>query len=178
MVHNSLSDFSSPPRMSDSDSSLGISDAESAEPLLPSVSRAESRLASIGFLQISTAGYEKASLLSPYGSLGPTSAPLRTPRTPKTPSTELNTLPETSSVGRNLNWSSAYFLIISRVIGSGIFATPGVIAKSTGSIGLALLLWFLGAVISACGLGVSLELGCMLPRSGGEKVGNSIQNLR
>jgi amino acid transporter len=54
------------------------------------------------------------------------------------------------------------------VIGSGIFATPGVIAKSTGSIGLSLLLWTVGAVVSACGLAVSIELGCMLPRSGGE----------
>jgi amino acid transporter len=91
-------------------------------------------------------------------------------RTPRTPSREFNTIPEAASTGRNINWTSAYFLIISRVIGSGIFATPGVIAQSAGSIGLALSLWLLGAIISACGLAVSLELGCMLPRSGGEKV--------
>jgi amino acid transporter len=150
--------------MSDGDSSSAISDAESVEPLLGSSARVEGRLAPVRFLQVDTSGYGKTPLLSPYGSV------LLTPRTPKTPSAELNTIPEASSAGRNINWSSAYFLIISRVIGSGIFATPGVIAQSTGSIGLALVLWFLGAVISACGLAVSLELGCMLPRSGGEKV--------
>jgi amino acid transporter len=79
-------------------------------------------------------------------------------------------IPETATLGRNLSWSSAYILVISRVIGSGIFATPGSIVKSTGSVGLALLLWVGGAFIAGCSLIVSLEYGCMLPRSGGEKV--------
>ncbi|KAF1991844.1 amino acid transporter [Aulographum hederae CBS 113979] len=81
---------------------------------------------------------------------------------------EPHTFPEASPLGRNIKWSSAYILIISRVIGSGIFATPGVILASVGSIGVALLLWLLGAVVSACGLAVSLELGCAVPRSGGD----------
>jgi amino acid transporter len=83
---------------------------------------------------------------------------------------EEDVLPETATYGRNLGWSGAYILVISRVIGSGIFATPGSIAKEVGSIGLALTLWLVGTLISACGLAVSLEYGCMLPRSGGEKV--------
>jgi amino acid permease len=65
---------------------------------------------------------------------------------------------------------SAYILAISRVIGSGIFAVPGVVLKSAGSVGVSLTLWVLGAVVTACGLAVSLEYGCMLPRSGVEKV--------
>lgn len=85
-------------------------------------------------------------------------------------SVEYDTLPEDVAVGRNISWVSAYMLIISRMIGSGIFATPGVIFKSVGSVGLSLLLWVLGAGIAACGLSISLELGCMLPRSGGSKV--------
>ena len=80
---------------------------------------------------------------------------------------EDDVLPETSVAGRTLGWSSAYILLISRVIGSGIFATPGAIAASVGSIGLSLLLWVLGAAIAWLGLAVSLEFGCMLPRSGG-----------
>ncbi|KAK4143113.1 amino acid permease-domain-containing protein [Dichotomopilus funicola] len=94
-----------------------------------------------------------------------TAAPLLAPRT-----VEDDTLPETAVLGRNLGWSSAYILIISRVIGSGIFATPGAIVSSVGSIGLSLLLWVAGAVISWAGLMVALEYGCMLPRSGGQKV--------
>lgn len=85
-------------------------------------------------------------------------------------SIEDDVLPETSTLGRTITWSSAYILVISRVIGSGIFATPGVIVKAVGSVGLSLLLWILGAIIAACGLAVALEYGCMLPRSGGEKV--------
>ncbi|KIH91337.1 methionine permease [Sporothrix brasiliensis 5110] len=79
-------------------------------------------------------------------------------------------LPETSTLGRTLSWQSAYILVISRVIGSGIFATPGAILRGVGSPGLALLLWVAGAGVAACGLGIALEYGCMLPRSGGDKV--------
>ncbi|KAI0975997.1 methionine permease [Xylaria arbuscula] len=83
---------------------------------------------------------------------------------------EDDVLPEESTLGRNIDWKSAYVIAISRVIGSGIFAVPGVILKSVGSVGLSLTLWVAGAVIVAAGLAVSLEYGCMLPRSGGEKV--------
>ncbi|KAI1132935.1 methionine permease [Nemania abortiva] len=83
---------------------------------------------------------------------------------------EDDVLPEESTLGRNINWKSAYVIAISRVIGSGIFAVPGVILKSAGSVGLSLTLWVVGAVVVAAGLAVSLEYGCMLPRSGGDKV--------
>ncbi|KAM5350577.1 hypothetical protein ACJ41O_007082 [Fusarium nematophilum] len=85
-------------------------------------------------------------------------------------SLEDDVLLETSPLGRNLSWQSAYILVISRVVGSGIFATPGAIVQSVGSPGLSLSLWVVGAAIAACGLAVSLEYGCMLPRSGGDKV--------
>ncbi|KAI0550205.1 methionine permease [Xylaria curta] len=83
---------------------------------------------------------------------------------------EDDVLPEESILGRNIGWRSAYIIAISRVIGSGIFAVPGVILKSAGSVGLSLMLWIGGAVLVAAGLAVSLEYGCMLPRSGGDKV--------
>lgn len=56
-------------------------------------------------------------------------------------SIENEVLTETAVTGRNLGWSSAYILIMSRVIGSGIFATPGVIVRSVGSVGITLILW-------------------------------------
>jgi amino acid transporter len=83
---------------------------------------------------------------------------------------ENDVLPETATVGRNIGWGSAYIIVISRVIGSGIFAMPGTILKSVGSPHLALTLWIVGAFVAWCGLAISLEYGCMLPRSGGEKV--------
>jgi amino acid transporter len=83
---------------------------------------------------------------------------------------EDDVLPETSTLGRTLNWQSAFIIVISRVIGSGIFATPGAIFRAVGSPGLSLLLWVVGSVVAACGLSVALEYGSMLPRSGGQKV--------
>ena len=83
---------------------------------------------------------------------------------------ENDVLPETSTLGRTLSRQSAYILVISRVLGSGIFATPGTIIRAVGSVGLALSLWVVGAIVGACGLAVALEYGSMLPRSGGEKV--------
>jgi amino acid transporter len=71
---------------------------------------------------------------------------------------------------KELGWSSAYVLVVSRVIGSGIFATPGVIIQSVGSPGLSLILWIVGALVAVLGLVIDMEFGCMLPFSGGYKV--------
>lgn len=83
---------------------------------------------------------------------------------------ENDVLPETSNLGRTIGFSGAYILVISRVIGSGIFAMPGAIVQNVGSPGLALLLWVTGAVVAWAGLVIDMEYGCMLPRSGGVKV--------
>jgi hypothetical protein len=77
---------------------------------------------------------------------------------------------EAGGLGRHLGLWSTTFLIIGRIIGTGIFSTPSSITKSVGSVGAAMLVWLLGAFISFAGLGIWLELGCMIPRSGGEKV--------
>ncbi|KAJ7774043.1 APC amino acid permease [Mycena metata] len=70
---------------------------------------------------------------------------------------------------RKLGLASATFLVFNRVIGTGIFATPSVILHSSGSVGIALLMWVLGALIAIAGTTVYVELGTGLPRSGGEK---------
>ncbi|KDQ60375.1 hypothetical protein JAAARDRAFT_125853 [Jaapia argillacea MUCL 33604] len=64
---------------------------------------------------------------------------------------------------------SAAFMIFNRIIGTGIFSTPSVILRSSGSVGLALLMWVIGAAVAAAGTSVYVELGTGLPRSGGEK---------
>jgi amino acid permease len=124
------------------------------EPLLKQRSRSPS---------ISTASYSSISVSPNDDEETPFDSRNRLDR-----SVENDVLPETAVLGRNLGWSSAYILIMSRVIGSGIFATPGAIVRSVGSVGLTLLLWIAGALISWFGLAISLEYGCMLPRSGGE----------
>jgi hypothetical protein len=55
-------------------------------------------------------------------------------------------------------------LHLNRSIGSGIFITPAIILRGTGSVGASLLLWAAGAVIATSGLLVWLELGLSVPR--------------
>ena len=59
---------------------------------------------------------------------------------------------------------------VGRIIGTGIFSTPSSILSSVNSVGASLVLWVFGFVLSFCGLFVWMELGTMIPRSGGEKV--------
>ncbi|KAJ5535586.1 hypothetical protein N7513_008772 [Penicillium frequentans] len=73
-------------------------------------------------------------------------------------------------MGRHLGTFSTIFLIVGRIIGTGIFSTPSSVTESVGSVGAALLLWVLGFLLAASGLCVWLEMGSMIPRSGGEKV--------
>lgn len=50
-----------------------------------------------------------------------------------------------------------------------IFSTPSTIFKLSGSVGMALMCWVIGAIISTCGVYVMMELGMAMPRSGGIK---------
>ncbi|KAL2845916.1 amino acid/polyamine transporter I [Aspergillus pseudoustus] len=71
---------------------------------------------------------------------------------------------------RHLGLISTIFLITNRMIGTAIFSTPSAIAASVGSAGAALALWVVGLGLSYCGLSIWIELGSLMPRSGGEKV--------
>ena len=94
------------------------------------------------------------------------------PLTPDKSSREVenDVIPETAVVGRRIGWASAYIIVISRVIGSGIFAMPGTVIQTVGSPGLALVLWVIGSLVAWAGLAIDMEYGCMLPKSGGTKV--------
>ncbi|KAF1743338.1 hypothetical protein MXB_4514 [Myxobolus squamalis] len=67
-----------------------------------------------------------------------------------------------------LNLLNSILLIMSSIIGTGIFMSAGDVAKHLDSIFYTLLMWVLCGLIS---LGVALcyaELGLLLPASGGE----------
>ncbi|KAL2889936.1 High-affinity methionine permease [Ceratocystis lukuohia] len=70
---------------------------------------------------------------------------------------------------RQIGVVSAIFLIVNRIIGTGIFATPGTILALSGSVGLSLLMWVFGSLIAAAGTAVYLEFGTAIPKNGGEK---------
>lgn len=50
----------------------------------------------------------------------------------------------TYSESRKLGVTSAVFLIINKMIGTGIFSTPSGIFVNTGSVGVSLMLWVIG----------------------------------
>ncbi|KAF3765020.1 hypothetical protein M406DRAFT_14181, partial [Cryphonectria parasitica EP155] len=65
---------------------------------------------------------------------------------------------------------SAINIIVGKTMGVGAYSIPSAIFSGVGSVGMTLLLWVVGALISFCGLAVYLDLGTAMPRSGGEKV--------
>jgi len=69
---------------------------------------------------------------------------------------------------RTLNFRDLLLLFIGAVIGSGIFLVPGaILGQVGGSVGLALLVWIIGGVLSLLGALTYAELSAANPSSGG-----------
>jgi len=74
------------------------------------------------------------------------------------------------SLRRELAVISSAMLVISNMVGSGIFTTTGFLAGDLGRPWLVLFIWVAGAAIALAGCFSYAELGVNLPRSGGEYV--------
>jgi APA family basic amino acid/polyamine antiporter len=73
-----------------------------------------------------------------------------------------------ASLIRTLRLRDILLLFIGSVIGSGIFLTPGLILKQVhGSVGLAMLVWIAGGVMSLLGALTYAELAAANPEAGG-----------
>jgi len=69
---------------------------------------------------------------------------------------------------RTLRLRDLFLLFIGSVIGSGIFRTPGPILRQVGgSVGMALLVWIVGGVLSLLGALTYAELAASNPEAGG-----------
>src|SRR5437870_9384987 len=75
-----------------------------------------------------------------------------------------------TALDRNAGILLATSLIIANVIGSGIYTTPGFLARDLGSPFAVLSIWVLGAVLAFAGALSYSELGAMFPAAGGEYV--------
>jgi basic amino acid/polyamine antiporter, APA family len=78
--------------------------------------------------------------------------------------------PSSPGLLRQLGFFSATALVISNMIGVGIFAATGFMAGDLGSGGLILACWAVGAVFAIFGALSYSELGINFPSSGGEYV--------
>ncbi len=84
-------------------------------------------------------------------------------------------MPRTSSESpsallRQLGVVSATALVVSNMVGTGIFATSGFLAGDLGTPGLVLVIWVVGALFALVGAFCYSELGVNFPSSGGEYV--------
>jgi basic amino acid/polyamine antiporter, APA family len=71
---------------------------------------------------------------------------------------------------RGLSLTDATMLVVSSVIGVGIFLTPGTVANILPHPGLFLSAWFVGGLLSLAGALANAELGAMYPHAGGDYV--------
>ncbi|OHE92485.1 hypothetical protein CORC01_12203 [Colletotrichum orchidophilum] len=68
---------------------------------------------------------------------------------------------------RNLGAVEAFAIVISIVIGSGVFTSPGSIDTNVPSPGAALVVWLVGGVLAWTGASTMAELGTAIPGEGG-----------
>ena len=71
-------------------------------------------------------------------------------------------------LARKLGPLDATMIVVSGIIGSGIFINPYVVAQKVDTPFLILAVWVLGGVIAMCGAFVFAELGTVVPRAGGQ----------
>lgn len=75
--------------------------------------------------------------------------------------------PEDADLVRGLGPWQATAVVISTIIGTGIFLVAGPMARAAGSIDLVFVAWLVGTVIALSGMLCFAELGAALPDSGG-----------
>lgn len=72
-------------------------------------------------------------------------------------------------LGYNIGYTSLVYLVVSGVIGTGIFSTPGTILKQIGSIGGSYILWVVGFIIALFKVVIYVEYVTYFKnRSGGD----------
>jgi amino acid transporter len=74
--------------------------------------------------------------------------------------------PQQGTFTRNLGAIEAFAIVISIVIGSGIFTSPGSIDANVPSPGAALVIWLVGGVLAWTGASTLAELGTAIPGEG------------
>jgi APA family basic amino acid/polyamine antiporter len=75
---------------------------------------------------------------------------------------------ETANFARKLNLFDATMIVISGIIGSGIFINPYVVAQTVRTPFLILAVWVAGGLIALAGAFVFAELSTVMPRVGGQ----------
>ncbi|KAK3998132.1 amino acid permease-domain-containing protein [Cladorrhinum sp. PSN332] len=75
-----------------------------------------------------------------------------------------------SPLGYTVGPVTIIFLNISKMIGTGVYSTPSAVLRGTGSVGLSMIYWALGFLISISTLSVYLEYASYFPNRSGSEV--------
>lgn len=74
---------------------------------------------------------------------------------------------EAGKIEAKLGTFDTAMVVVSLVVGIGIFRTPAIVARETGTPGLFLLAWGIGGLVSLVGALTFAEIGSVHPRAGG-----------
>lgn len=72
------------------------------------------------------------------------------------------------SLERRLGGADGFLLVVSNVVGVGIFTTPGIVAGLVASPASYLSVWLVGGLFALLGARAYVDLGAARPRAGGE----------
>ena len=75
-----------------------------------------------------------------------------------------------SSARSKISWFTASCVLVSNMIGGGIFTTTGFMARDLGDPLLILSLWLVGGILAMAAAMAYSELPAMLPRAGGDYI--------
>jgi APA family basic amino acid/polyamine antiporter len=78
--------------------------------------------------------------------------------------------PSSTAPRQTIGWFTASCVLVSNIIGGGIFTTTGLMARELGDPLVILLLWSIGALFAVGGAMVYGELGAILPHAGGDYI--------
>jgi L-type amino acid transporter 9 len=101
--------------------------------------------------------------------------PLLSEQRPNQDQDVLDTSRTRGTFTRNLGAAEAFGIVVSIVIGSGVFTSPGSIDTNVPSPGIALAIWLIGGVLAWTGATTFAELGTAIPGEG--KDSNSFGNV-
>ncbi len=73
---------------------------------------------------------------------------------------------EQGTFKRNLGTLEAFAILMSIVVGSGVFTSPGSIDANVPSPGAALVIWLIGGLLALTGASTLVELGTAIPGEG------------
>jgi len=83
------------------------------------------------------------------------------------PTTNNNAAANFSLAHNTLGFWGGVAVVITDIIGSGIFASPGIVLHWSGSVGASLTMWILAGIITYVGFACLAELSVMDPSAGG-----------